>query len=172
MIRFGILRREHHRLDRGVVEVGDEIDGVLVDVGQQFLGDLRHARFGVPVSRRRIAVHRAEVALAVHQRIAQRKRLRHAHHRVIHRGVAVRVILAEHLANHLGALHVLAIVQQAHVVHGIQDAAVHRLESVAHVGQRASDDDRHRIVEIRTPHLFFNVDGLHVGRAGTVGVER
>jgi hypothetical protein len=40
-------------------------------------------------------------------------------------------------------------------------------ESVADVGERASDDDRHRIVEIRTPHLLFNVDGLNVKGAGT-----
>ena len=139
----------------------------------------RHARFGVPVSRRRIAVDRAEVALPVNQRVAQRKRLRHAHHRVVHRGVAVRMILAEHLADHLGALHVLAVVQQAHVVHRVQNAAVHRLQAVAHVGQRAADDDRHRIVEIRTPHLVFNVDGLHVaapgpllGRAVVAGLDR
>ena len=81
------------------------------------------------------------------------------------------MVLAEHFADDLGALHVLAIVQQAHVVHGVKNAAMHRLQAVAHVGQRAADDHRHRIVEIRTPHLVFNVDGLHVGRAGADVVE-
>ena len=164
--QVGNARRQHQRLDRGVVEVGDEIDGVFVDVGQQLLGDLGHARFGVPVGRRRIAIDRAEVALSIDQRIAQRERLRHAHHRVVHRGVAVRMILAQHFADDLGALHVLAVVQQSHVVHRVKNAAMHRLQAVAHVGQRAPDDDRHRIVEIRTPHLFFNVDGLNVAAAG------
>ena len=47
---------------------------------------------------------------------------------------------------------------------------MHGLQSVAHIGQRAADDDRHRIVEIRPAHLLFNVDGLNVGRAGTSAI--
>ena len=170
--QVGNSRGQRQRLDRGVIEVGDEIDGVLVDVGKQFFCDLRHARLGVPISRRRIAIDRAEVTLAVDQRIAQRERLRHAYHRVIDRGISVRVILAEHFADDFGALHVLAVMQQAHVMHRIENAAMHRLQAVTHIGQRASDDDRHRIVEIRTSHLFFNVDGLHVASAGANIVER
>ena len=49
---------------------------------------------------------------------------------------------------------------------------MHGLEAVADVGQRAADDDRHRIIEIRTAHLFFNVDRLNVGRAGATAVGR
>src|ERR1019366_7696408 len=37
--QVGNSRRQHHRLDCGVVEVGDEIDGVFVDVSQQLFGD-------------------------------------------------------------------------------------------------------------------------------------
>ena len=44
----------------------------------------------------------------------------------------------------------------------IKNAAMHRLQSVTHIRQRAADDDRHRIIEIRSPHLLFNVDGLYV----------
>ena len=43
------------------------------------------------------------------------------------------------------------------------------LEAVADVGQRAADDDRHRVVEIRPAHLVFDIDGNHVGGAGTGG---
>ena len=154
-----------------LIEVRDEIHRVFVDVGQQLLGDIGHARFGVPVSRRRIAIDRPKVALAINQRIAQRKRLRHADHRVVNRGIAVGVIIAEHLTDYLGALHMLAVVQQSHVVHGVQNAAMHRLQAVAHIGQRAPDDDRHRVVEIRTPHLLFNVDGLNIF-VGAAAVRR
>jgi hypothetical protein len=45
------------------------------------------------------------------------------------------------------------------LVHRVQDTPVHRLESVAHVGQRAPDDDAHCVVEIRPPHLLFERDG-------------
>src|SRR5271165_3225539 len=161
----------HQRLNRGLVEVHGEVDGVLVDVGQHLLGDLRHAALGVPVRRRWIAIHRTEVALPIHQRITQVPRLGQAHQRVVDRGVAMRVILLQALADHTGALHVLAVVQHAHVVHGVQNAAMHRLQSVADIGQRAPDDDRHRVVEIRTPHLVFDVDGLYVA-AGADVVER
>ena len=93
-------RGKDGRLLEPVVVVGLEGDGVLVDVVEHRDGDARQAGFGVPVCRRGIAVHRAEVALSVHQRIAQREVLHHAHHRVVHRGVAVRVVLAQHVAHH------------------------------------------------------------------------
>src|SRR3990172_5728204 len=53
---------------------------------------------------RRASVYRyaapgAEVPLPVHQRIAQREVLHHAHQRVVHRLVAVRVVLAQHIAD-------------------------------------------------------------------------
>src|SRR6185503_7226078 len=43
------------------------------------------------------------------------------------------------------------------LMHGPQHAAVHRLQTVANVRQRAADDHRHRVIEIRTPHLVFDV---------------
>ena len=81
------------------------------------------------------------------------------------------MILAQALAHDLGALDVLFVVQQPHVVHGVKNAPMHRLQAVANIGQRAADDHRHRIVEIRPPHLVFNVDGLHVGGAGRAAVS-
>ena len=36
---------------------------------------------------------------------------------------------------------------------------MHGLQAVAHVGQRAPDDDAHGIVEIGLPHLVFEIDG-------------
>ena len=50
---------------------------------------------GVAHRPRRVAVDRAEVALAVDQQVAQREVLRHAHERVVDRRVAVRVVLAD-----------------------------------------------------------------------------
>ena len=109
----------------------------------------REPRFGVPIRRRGVAVDRAEVPLAVDQRIAQREVLHHAHERVVDRRVAVRVVLAEHVADDRRALLVRAARHQAELVHRVQHAPVHRLESVAHVGQRARHDDAHRVVDER-----------------------
>ena len=45
---------------------------------------------------------------------------------------------------------------EAHLVHGVEDAALHRLEAVADVGQRASDDDAHGVVEVGLAHLVLD----------------
>ena len=57
-------------LEFAFVVVGAEIDGFLVDVFEQRGGDAREPGFGVPHGRGRIAIDRAEVALAIDQRIA------------------------------------------------------------------------------------------------------
>ena len=77
------------------------------------------------------------------------------------------MVLAHYIADDAGALARGTIGLEAHLLHGVENAAVDGLESVADVGESASDDDRHGIVEIRLAHLVFNVDGLDVESAGT-----
>ena len=43
--------------------------------------------------------------------------------------------------------------REARLVHGVQDAPMHRLEAVADVGERSGDDDAHRVLEERVPQL-------------------
>ena len=104
--RFGIASGRTTGSCSRLVEVGNEIDGFFFDVREHFLGDFRKARFGVPHGRRRIAVDRAEVALAVDQRVAHVEVLRQAHQRVVDRRVAVRMVFAEDFADDLRALAV------------------------------------------------------------------
>ena len=96
--------RQHGRLFEAVVEVGAPIDRVHVDVGQHGVGDARQAGLGVTHGGGAVAVDRAEVALAVDQRVAQAKVLRHARHGVVDGGVAVGVILTQHFTDDTGAL--------------------------------------------------------------------
>ena len=52
---------------------------------------------------------------------------------------------------------------------------MHGLEAVAHVGQRAPDDDGHRVVEVAPPDLLLDGDGDLLGRVerrGLFGVCR
>src|SRR5207245_4139389 len=58
---------------RGIVVA--EVDGVLLEVDQQFGGDRGEPRLRVPVGGRRVAVDRPEVALAVDQRDRKSTRL-------------------------------------------------------------------------------------------------
>ena len=163
--QIGNARGQHRRLEGGLVVVGREVHGLHLDVGQHFAGNALHAALGVTHGRGRIAIHRAEVALPVHQRIAQREGLRHAHQRVVDGRVAVGMVDAHRLADDLGALGVFLVVLQAHLAERVEHAPMHGLEAVAGIGQRAPDDHRHRVVEIGAAHLLFDIDGDEVGAA-------
>ena len=126
--------RQDHRLLSAAVVVGREVDGVLVDVAHHLHGERRHARLGVAHRGRRVVARRPEVALALHQRVAQRPRLRQAHEGVVDRAVAVRVVVAHHVADDAGALG---------------EAAVRSVAAV-----------EHRVVHVGPLHLDLEVDGL------------
>jgi hypothetical protein len=40
---------------------------------------------------------------------------------------------------------------------------VHRLQAVAHVGDRAAHDHAHRVIEVGSPHLVLDADRLLLG---------
>ncbi len=165
-------RRQYGGLLRLAVIVRHKIDGVFVDVAHEFHRERGHAAFGVTHGGGRVVAGGAEVALAVHEQVAHRPILRHAHQGVVDRGIAVRVVLAHHVAHDARALVVAAV--GAAVVHRIDHAAVHRLHAVAHVGQRAFHNHGKRVRKIRLAHLFLQVDGLHAValEQAVVGVVR
>ena len=171
--QVGQPRRQHQRLLLGAVVVGAEVDGFLVDVGQHLVRDLRQPDLGVAHRRGVVAVDAAEVALAVDQHVAQAEVLRHAHDGVVDRLVAVRVVLADHVADDARALLVGAVPVVVQLVHREQHAPVHRLQAVARVGQRAADDHAHRVIEVRAPHLLFEADGQgFLGEGGHAGCRQ
>jgi hypothetical protein len=151
-------RRQDGRFMFGAVIIVLEIDSFLVDVFQQFVRDLFQTRFRVAHRRGRIAVDGAEIALSVDQRHAQRPVLRHAHHGVIDRGVAMRVIFTHDVADDAGRFHVFAVPVETAFMHGIEDAAVHGFQPVAHVRKRPAHDHAHRVIEIGPLHFLENGD--------------
>ncbi len=157
--------RQHRGFAVFAVVVVLIIDGVFFDVGQQKGRGLIHPHFGVAHRRRAIAIHRAEVALSVQQLEAHRERLRHAHQRVVNRGVAVRVVLAHGIADRPRRLAVGLVVAVAGLVHRKQNPAVHGFEAVAQVGDGAADDHAHRVVEVGRAHFAGDRDRLP-GMAG------
>ncbi len=164
-------RGQHRRLGLGPVVVRHEVDGFLVDVGQQLAGDARHADFGVTHGGRRIAVHRAEVALPVDQQVAHRERLRHAHDGVVDGRVAVRVVLADDVADDAGRLLVGLVPLVAELAHGVQHAAMDRLQAVADVRQGAAHDHAHRVIEVGLLHLVFEIDVQEFARDFSHGIR-
>jgi hypothetical protein len=165
--QIGEPRRQDIGLTFGTVVVGREIDSVFVDAVEQSHGEVAEAALGVALGGRR-EVGRTVVTLEVDQRVAQREGLRHADERVVDRGVAVRVIVTHHVAGDARALDAVAIGAIARVEHAPENAAMHGLEAIAHVGQRAADDDRHRVVQERAFHLFLDFDHLHTDARATV----
>ena len=99
-------RRQDGRLLLLAVVVRLEIDRAFVDVLEQRQRGLGEPRLGVAHRRRRIVVDRAEIALPVDERQPHREGLRHAHQRVVDRGVAMRVIFTHHVADDARRFHV------------------------------------------------------------------
>ena len=139
-------RGQHRGFFGGAVVVRQHVDGVLVDVLQQQHGERVQACFGVTRGGG-AEVGRAVVAVEVDQRVAQRERLGHAHECVVDGAVTVRVITRHRVAGDAGALHEGAVGPEALLLHVPDDAAVHRLQAVAHVGKGARHDDRHRVIK-------------------------
>ena len=151
-------RGQDGRLLQGAVIVVAHVDGVLVDPAHQLDGQRRHLALGVTVRGGAVVAGRAEVALAEDQRVAHVPRLDQAHHGVVDRAVAVRVVVAHHVADDLRALGERALGAVAAVVHAVDDAAVDRLEAVPHVREGAVHDHAHRVVEEGSLHLLVEVD--------------
>ena len=155
-------RRQDRRLLGGLVVVGREVDGLLVEIRHHVVGERLEPRLGVAHRRRAIAVDRSEVALPVHRRVAHVEVLRQADQRVVDRRVAVGMEVAHHLADDLRALAVAAPRRQPHRLHAVEHAAMRGLEAVARVGQRSSHDDAHGVIHVRPLHLVFDVDRIGV----------
>ena len=161
--KIGEARRQDRRLPLLAVVIGLEIDGVGIDVLDQRQRRARETRFGVAHGRRAVAVHRAEIALPVDQRQAHREGLRHAHQRVVDRGVAVGMVFTHHFADDARRFHIGPVGQEIVFLRRIEDAPMHRLQAVAHVGQSAAHDHAHRVSEIGALHLVGDGNRTYVG---------
>ena len=140
--------RQQGRLGGGAVVVGHKVHGLLVDIPEQLLTHTLQLCLGVTGSSAGhiAAVGLAKVALAVHKGHQQALvTAAHAHHGVVDGGIAVGVQVhgAAHDVGRLGA----CALEQAHLVHGVQQLAVCRFEAVD-LWQRAADDDAHGVGHI------------------------
>ena len=91
--------------------------------------------------------------MPVDQRHRHREILGHPHQGVVHSGIAVGVIFAQHFTDHTGAFAVRAIAGETQLVHRVKDPAMHRFQTVAGIGQGPTHDDTHRVLQIGARHL-------------------
>ena len=169
--QVGEPRREDRGLAAALVVVGDEVDGVRVDVAEQLGRDPREACLGVAHRRGGVVVDVPEVPLRVDERIAHRERLRHANEGVVDGRVAMRVVVLHHVADDARRLHPRPIRLQAALLHRIEDPAVHRLEPVAHVWKGARDDDAHRVVQEARAHLLLELAAFDAAGAEALEIR-
>ena len=137
-----------------------EIDGVLVDAVEKEPRHLGEARLGVAHGSRVIAVDIAEIALAVDQRVADGEILRQADQRVIDRLVAMRMVFADDVADDARRFLVARAGIEAELPHGVEHAAMHRLQPIAEIGQSPVHDGRKGIGEIALLERAAQIDGL------------
>ncbi len=149
-------RRQDARLFGRSIVVWSPIHGLFVDIGEQILRDLVHSGLGVSHRGGGVAVHRSEVSLSVHERIAHGKILSHADHGIVDGRVSVRVVPSEYVSHDTGGLAVLGPSTSPAIVHGVEDAAVYGLHSIAGVRQGSRDNDAHGVVEVARLHLADN----------------
>ena len=145
--------REHLGLLPGLVEVGVPVHGVLLDVPEHLVGDFAETCLGVTVGGRGVAIDGTEVAVAVHQHVAHGEVLGQTDQGVVDGGVAVGVVAAQHVAHAGGGLLEGLVRGQVVLVHGVEDAPVHRLQAVPHVGQGPAHDDGLGVFNIGLLHL-------------------
>ena len=138
----------HGRLYQGVIEVAGHVYGFLVQVIHYVLAHLGQSALSVSHGRWGVSVYRAEVTLPVYQFITHVPLLPHAHQRSIYGGISVRVIFTQHLSYYTGALFVWLVTGIANPKHSVEYTSMNRLESVSHVRERTSHDNRHGIVDI------------------------
>ena len=153
------------RLLHGTVVAVNEVDRVLVDVFEDLGAD--GGELGLGITRGGVAqvarIVLAKVALRLHERSKQRLVARgQAHHRLVDGGVAVWVEL-HGLAHDVGALLALAL-EQAHLVHSVEQLAVRGLKAVD-LGECTRDVDAHSVGHV------VDLERLRNRLVGDLGVQ-
>ena len=139
----GKLSGEYGRFLGCFVVVGNHVNGLFLEVVEHLLRNLLHTHFGVSHCGRTVAVDGAEVSVAIHERTSEGEVLRHTDNGVVHGGIAMRMVLTDHVTDNTCALKMLRVPCVVEHVHRIETAAMHRLQSVSNVGKCAAYNDGH-----------------------------
>ncbi len=130
-------RGHNHGFFQSAVIIGAKIDGIFSQAVHQAFSNRRQPRLGISRCSRIIAVNIAKISLPINQRIAHIEILRQTRHRIINRGIPMRVIVAHHIARDFGRLAKASRRCQPQLAHRIKNAPMHRLQSVARIWQSA-----------------------------------
>ena len=164
-------RGEYGGLRKRLVVVGLQVNRLFVEVAQHLHRRIGQAALGITHGCRGVTVDGAKVTVTINKRQAHGEVLRHTHHGVVDGGVSVRVVLTHDFADRPRRLLVRTARDDVGLVHGVENAAVYRLETVAHVRQGAGHDDGHGILQEGGLHLLAHLDGLQRAAMNVVEVK-
>src|SRR5580704_16795980 len=68
--KIGYLRRETYRLIDSSIKIRRKINGVLINICNDLLGNLGHTRFGISVCGGRVSIHRTKIALSFDKKLS------------------------------------------------------------------------------------------------------
>ena len=87
--------------------------------------------------------------MPINEGIAQAEVLRHAHQGLVYGAVAMRMELAEHVADNARALQRLGRRTKPKLVaHGVKNSSLDRLETITDIRQGPGGDHAHRVIQI------------------------
>ena len=69
----------------------------------------------------------------------------------------MRVVITHCVRDGLRRLHITTLWPVAIIKHRVQDAAVHWLQTVPHLREGATHNDRHGVVDVARLHLLANI---------------
>ena len=124
---------QHSWFHRFTVVVRLKIYGVFVNVPHHFHGDRGHLRLGITRRSSPIITGRAKVALPKCEGVTHCPSLDQTHQCVIDSTIAVRVELTHHITDDARALIEGTVGAVTAIVHTVDNAAVHGLQTVSHI---------------------------------------
>ena len=117
------------------------VNGVFLKISEHFHRDLRHTCFGISHCRSTVTIHGAEVAVSVNQYSPHIPWLCHVYKRTVNGRVTVRVIFTHGVTDNTRTFLVRFVRTVIHFIHGEQNSALYRLQSVTNIRKRTCDDD-------------------------------
>ena len=150
--------RHHGRFLQCIVKIVGEIHRLLVEVLHHLLAYLLQAGLRITHGRGTVTVHRAEVTLTVHQRIAHGPVLSHTDQGAIYGRVTMRMIFTKHLTYNSRGFLIRFVRRVSKLHHSVKNTPVDRLETITHIREGARNDYRHRVIDVRRLHFLFDVD--------------
>ena len=103
--------------------------------------------------------------MAINQKITSIKILRQPNSSVIHRAITMWMVLTEYVTNKAGRFLIWFIRSHASFLHGVQDTAMNRFQSVTNVRQSTHNDYRHSVIDVGSLHFLVDLNGLDITMA-------